>query len=245
MRRIHLSLLMLNRHPPQPHRTAPMQADVATAPILARRRPRIAQRSQAPDMLADMSAKTQTETPMASSLFLSADELMVRYARYHRDQRNISTHMVGVPMIVFGLGVLLSRGQIPPGSSGGLSLAWLAWGLATVWYLGRGHLLLGLAVSLANAMLFALAHLASAGSVAEWLSWGLGFFGIGWIIQFIGHYYEGKKPAFADDLAGLLVGPMFVTAELLFLLGLARPLAHEIERRAGPTVLRDLAHPVG
>ena len=31
---------------------------------------------------------------------------------------------------------------------------------------------------------------------------------------------------------------------LLFTLGLARPVAREIERRAGPTVLRDLAHPV-
>jgi uncharacterized membrane protein YGL010W len=180
---------------------------------------------------------------MASSLFLPADELMVQYARYHRDQRNIATHMVGVPMIVFGVGVLLARGQLPAGGPG-LSLAWLAWGLATLWYLSRGHLLLGLAVSVANGLLFALAHLASAGTVVHWLSWGLGFFVVGWIIQFIGHYYEGKKPAFADDLVGLLVGPMFVTAELLFALGLARPLAHEIERRAGPTVLRDLAHPV-
>jgi uncharacterized membrane protein YGL010W len=181
---------------------------------------------------------------MASSLFLPADELMVQYARYHRDRRNIATHMIGVPMIVFGVGVLLARGQLPSGDSG-MSLAWLAWGLATLWYLSRGHLLLGLAVSVVNALLFALAHLASAGTVAHWLSWGLGFFVVGWIIQFIGHYYEGKKPAFADDLVGLLVGPMFVTAELLFALGLARPLAREIERRAGPTVLRDLAHPVG
>jgi uncharacterized membrane protein YGL010W len=193
-------------------------------------------------MLATVHA--HTETPMFSSLFLSADELMVRYARYHRDQRNIATHMVGVPMIVFGVGVLLSRGPLVPGDSG-LSLAWLAWGLATLWYLSRGHLMLGLAVSLANALLFGLAHLASAGSVAHWLVWGLGFFSVGWIIQFIGHYYEGKRPAFSDDLVGLLVGPMFVTAELLFSLGLARPLASEIERRAGPTVLRDLAHPVG
>jgi uncharacterized membrane protein YGL010W len=184
------------------------------------------------------------ETAMASSLFLPADELMVHYARYHRDQRNIATHMIGVPMIVFGIGVLLARGQLPPGGPG-LSLAWLAWGLATLWYLSRGHLLLGLAVSMANGLLFGLAHLASAGTVAHWLSWGLGFFTVGWVIQFIGHYYEGKKPAFTDDLVGLLVGPMFVTAELLFTLGLARPLAREIERRAGPTVLRDLAHPVG
>ena len=181
---------------------------------------------------------------MASSLNLPADELMVQYARYHRDQRNIATHMVGVPMIVFGLGVLLARGQLDLGS-GSLSLAWLVWTLATLWYLSRGHLLLGLAVSAANALLFGLAHLASAGTVAHWLSWGLGFFGVGWVIQCIGHYYEGKKPAFADDLVGLLVGPMFVTAELLFTLGLARPLQQEVERRAGPTVLRDLAHPVG
>jgi uncharacterized membrane protein YGL010W len=185
-----------------------------------------------------------SETPMASSLFLNADDLMVQYARYHRDRRNIATHMIGVPMIVFGVGVLLARGQLPPGAAG-LSLAWLAWGAATLWYLSRGHLLLGLAVSVANGLLFGLAHLASVGTVAHWLSWGLGFFVVGWIIQFIGHYYEGKKPAFADDLVGLLVGPMFVTAELLFTLGLARPLQHEVERRAGPTVLRDLAHPVG
>ena len=180
---------------------------------------------------------------MSSSLFLPADELMVHYARYHRDQRNIATHMVGVPMIVFGLGVLLARGQLDLGG-GSLNLAWLVWTLATLWYLSRGHLLLGLAVSGANALLFGLAHLASAGTVAHWLSWGLGFFGVGWIIQFIGHYYEGKKPAFADDLVGLLVGPMFVTAEALFAIGMARPLLDEVERRAGPTVLRDLAHPV-
>jgi len=180
---------------------------------------------------------------MASSLLLPANELMVQYARYHRDRRNIATHMVGVPMIVFGIGVLMARAHLGPADPG-LTLAWLVWGLATLWYMSRGHLLLGLAVSLANAVLIALAHLVSAGSTSQWLVWGLGFFVIGWIIQFIGHYYEGKKPAFADDLVGLLVGPMFVTAEALFAMGLVRPLLHEVERRAGPTVLRDLAHPV-
>jgi uncharacterized membrane protein YGL010W len=180
---------------------------------------------------------------MSASLFLPANELMVQYARYHRDRRNIATHMVGVPMIVFGVGVLLARAHIGPGDPG-LTLAWVAWALATLWYVSRGHLLLGLAVSAANAVLFAMAHLVSSGSVVNWLTWGLGFFGLGWVIQFIGHYYEGKKPAFADDIVGLLVGPMFVTAEALFSLGLARPLLREVEKRAGPTVIRDLAHPV-
>ena len=181
---------------------------------------------------------------MASSLFLPANELMVQYARYHRDRRNIATHMVGVPMIVFSVGVLLARARFDVGDTI-VNLAWAAWALATLWYVTRGHPLLGLTVSLANAVLFALAHLCSTGSVAQWLGWGVGGFVAGWIIQFIGHYYEGRKPAFADDLVGLLVGPMFVAAEALFALGLARTLAAEVERRAGPSVLRDLAHPVG
>ena len=50
------------------------------------------------------------------------------------------------------------------------------------------------------------------------------FFLLGWTFQFVGHYFEGRKPAFVDDLAGLLVGPMFVTAEVLFALGLCQPL---------------------
>ena len=61
------------------------------------------------------------------------------------------------------------------------------------------------------------------------------------MIQFVGHWYEGKKPAFVDDLVGLLVGPMFVVAEALFMLGWNKPLVDEIERKVGPTVLRDLA----
>ena len=44
-----------------------------------------------------------------------------------------------------------------------------------------------------------------------------------------------------ETLIGLLVGPMFVTAEALFSFGWGKELLAEIEKRAGPTVLRDLA----
>jgi uncharacterized membrane protein YGL010W len=69
----------------------------------------------------------------------------------------------------------------------------------------------------------------------------VGFFLVGWVIQFVGHWYEGRKPAFVDDIIGLLVGPMFVVAELMFMLGWNKPLLAEIERRVGPTHLRDIA----
>jgi uncharacterized membrane protein YGL010W len=65
-------------------------------------------------------------------------------------------------------------------------------------------------------------------------------FGGGWVFQFIGHGFEGKKPAFVDDLVGLLIGPLFVVAEAAFGFGLRPELQAEIEGVAGPTYLRRL-----
>lgn len=177
-----------------------------------------------------------------ASPFRPAVELLTQYAEYHRDRRNILTHFVGVPMIVFAVGVLLSR---PTFLLGGLVLspAWVAFAAVALWYVTRGQLLLGVAVSAATALLTLLAHELPGGGIGPWLGWGLGFFVVGWVILFVGHYYEGRKPAFADDLVGLLVGPMFVVMEMLAALGLFKSLVSEIEHRAGPTMLRNLAHP--
>jgi len=116
--------------------------------------------------------------------------------------------------------------------------------LSALWYLTRGEFVLGAAVSAGMGVLVLLAQPLAAGSLASWLGWGVGLFLVGWAIQFVGHYYEGRKPAFADDMVGLLVGPMFVAMEMLAPLGWFKSLLAEIELRAGPTVVRDLAHPV-
>lgn len=172
----------------------------------------------------------------------NATDLLVHYATYHRDRRNIATHFVGIPLIVFAVGVLLARPSLALGPLT-LTPGWLVWAAASLWYVTRGLPGLGLAVAAATAALVGLGHTAAAGSVGQWLACGLGAFVLGWVIQFVGHYYEGRKPAFVDDLRGLLVGPMFVVAELLFALGRGRELLATIERRAGPTVLRDLHTP--
>ena len=167
-------------------------------------------------------------------------DLLSQYAEYHRDRRNIVSHFVGVPMIVFAVGVLLSR---PGFMLGGVALtpAWVVFAVVAAWYLSRGNLGLGMAVSAGVGLLLLMAQSVAGGSVVAWLAWGVGFFVAGWLIQFVGHWYEGKKPAFVDDIVGLLVGPMFVTAEALFAFGWNRPWLAEIERRAGPTLIRDLA----
>jgi len=173
---------------------------------------------------------------MATSPFRPALDLMVQYAQYHRDKRNIVTHFIGIPLIVFSIGILLARFSLF-----GFTLAWIFWALSSLWYVTRGNLVLGIATSVVNAVLMAMAHPFAAMLFVPWLSWGVGVFVLGWIIQFVGHYYEGRKPAFVEDMVGLLVGPMFVVGEWLFALGWGRDLLAEIERRAGPTHLRDLA----
>ncbi|HEU4459864.1 MAG TPA: Mpo1-like protein [Methylibium sp.] len=169
----------------------------------------------------------------------NATELLADYAAYHRDRRNIATHLVGVPMIVFAVCILLSR----PGfelAGFALSPAWLVLAASALWYLTRGALPLGVATTaIMVAMVVAAGSIAAAGT-ATWLGTGIGLFVAGWVIQFVGHHYEGRKPAFVDDLTGLMIGPMFVVAEVMFALGWNRPLLAEVERRAGPTHLRDL-----
>src|ERR1019366_4801501 len=67
-----------------------------------------------------------------------------------------------------------------------------------------------------------------------WLFTSGALFAGGWIVQFVGHAFEGRKPAFVDDLAGLLVGPLFVVAEAGFALGLRDDVRRAIERGAAP-----------
>ena len=132
---------------------------------------------------------------------------LAQYAAYHRDPRNIHTHFVGVPMIMFAVVVLLSR---------------------PVWWLGMVPVSPALACAVAAGIFFLR------------LDVRLGLFAVGWVIQFVGHYYEGRKPAFVDDVMGLLVGPLFVVAEWGFALGLRAEVQHAVEQRSGPVRRRDL-----
>lgn len=41
-----------------------------------------------------------------------------------------------------------------------------------------------------------------------------------WVLQFIGHKMEGKKPSFFEDIQYLWVGPLFVLSKLFSKLGI-------------------------
>lgn len=154
------------------------------------------------------------------------------YADYHRDRRNIATHLIGVPMIVAGVAVLLSRPQLAWGELA-LSPAVAVAAAAALWYL-RLDRRYGAVMALLLAAAVALGQASAGGSLAAWGLLGGGLFVAGWVIQFIGHAFEGRKPAFVDDLIGLLVGPLFVVAEIGFTLGLRREVHAAVTARSGP-----------
>ena len=174
-----------------------------------------------------------------ASPFRSALVLLTQYAEYHRDRRNIATHFVGVPLIVFGVVQALATVWMAAGDYT-ITLAAVVSIAACIYYF-RLDFVFGVTMAVT---LFVMC--AGASEVVHRLGKGpaLGVaaiaFTVGWVIQFVGHYYEGKKPAFVDDLVGLLLGPLFVTAEVGFNLGLRLELKNEIESRVGPTRLRTI-----
>lgn len=135
-------------------------------------------------------------------------------------------------MIVVGIAILLSR----PGFdvAGVLLTPALALTAATVLY----YFLLDLRFGLVMAGLMALSlwagYALAAQSTTVWLGTGIGMFVVGWVFQLVGHVYEGKKPAFVDDLTGLIIGPLFVVAEVGFAIGMRTEVEQQIEETAGP-----------
>lgn len=142
---------------------------------------------------------------------------LAAYGEYHRDRRNVATHLLGIPMIFLAVIVLLSRPVWPLGEAA-LTPAIVLSLLAGLFYL-RLDLRFGLAMAVLLALCCWLGLALAALHTGVWLGWGLGLFVAGWAIQFVGHAFEGRKPAFFDDLKSLLVGPLFVVAEVAFLLG--------------------------
>ena len=61
---------------------------------------------------------------------------------------------------------------------------------------------------------------------ALWVAAAL--FVFGWALQFLGHHFEGKRPALLDNLFQAFVGPMFLVAEVMVMNGYRRDLANSV-----------------
>ena len=153
---------------------------------------------------------------MANDLFRRQ---LAAYASVHRDWRNKATHFVGIPVLVFSLLLVLSLWTFEVGGrQWTISLA-----VAIVAALGWMALDLGIgivmALTTAIAWYAAQALAAALGSAeAVWIAFIALFIG-GWVLQFLGHHYEGRRPALLDNIFQAFIGPMFLVAETMVMMG--------------------------
>jgi len=167
----------------------------------------------------------------------SLEENLTQYAAYHRDRRNIATHFAGIPMIVFAVILALQTVWIPLGPVAVTLAAVVA--LAACLYYVRLDWVFGITMAVVLfAMCAAASEIAPRFPTGGTLGVAAAVFVAGWALQFLGHRYEGLKPAFYDDVMQLAIGPLFVCAEVFFLLGAKAAMRRYIEDRVGPTVAR-------
>jgi uncharacterized membrane protein YGL010W len=187
-------------------------------------------------MVSNSAARDYADFEGGAASMRTLTQQLTQYAAYHRDRRNIATHFVGIPMIVLALAVLLSRPAFAVGAWPlTLSPAWVLFVAATLYYLVLDAPL-GVMMAVVSALCVAFGQWTATQSTLMWLVIGVGLFLVGWVFQFIGHVaYEHRKPAFVDDVIGLLIGPLFVLAEALFGFGWRPALREAIEAQVGPT----------
>lgn len=124
--------------------------------------------------------------------------LIAQYAQSHQHPVNERIHCICVPAIMWALlGLLWS---LHPLLAVAASVSALIYYCTLSFRLCLGMLLVILCMLL---VLYALP--------ANWvLPLSIAIFVLAWTGQFIGHYVEGKKPSFFDDVRFLLIGPLFV-----------------------------------
>jgi uncharacterized membrane protein YGL010W len=173
----------------------------------------------------------------------SLEQNLTQYAAYHRDRRNIATHFIGVPMIMFAIVLALATVSVPVGPMA-VTLAAVACVALCAYYL-RLDLVLGIAMAVVLFVMCATAsEIVARVSTGAALGLAVAVFVVGWALQFLGHKFEGMKPAFFDDAKQLFIGPIFVCAEAFFMLGAKPRLRRYIEERVGPTLARRDGAPI-
>lgn len=133
----------------------------------------------------------------------SLEHWLKEYSLDHQNPLNQKLHKIAVPIIFFSAhGLLLS---IPA------PFFWpviMVDCLALIFYF-RLSLKCGLIMATVMAVQAIILALLSDSIAHLWLPMAALFI-IAWILQFYGHYIEGRKPSFTRDLGYLLIGPLWV-----------------------------------
>lgn len=152
----------------------------------------------------------------------SLTEQLSVYQQQHKNKINLHTHYIGIPMIIFSLLMLFNWISIDIATKWQISFSWIFLITTLIYYF-----FLNVRLAIVASVIFIIIAL-----IAMWIARPvpstfsfilfLILFMTGWVLQFIGHYFEKQKPAFLISTKQLLIGPLFVLREALTTLGVAK-----------------------
>lgn len=150
------------------------------------------------------------------------DRLLDEYGESHQNLVNKIIHWIAVPTIVWTVVALLW--SIPFPFETGVEVVPVNWAtisllLAQVYWF-RLSVSLGLGLLLFNTLMIQLTVLVPQIITLPLWQLALMVFVGAWVLQFIGHAIEGKRPSFLKDLQFLLIGPAWLMAFMYRSLGL-------------------------
>jgi uncharacterized membrane protein YGL010W len=145
--------------------------------------------------------------PEANTSERRVDQLLSHYGLSHQHPVNEVIHFIAIPLIMLSLvGLLFWLHPYVAYAFVGASMVYYA-RLSSVFFLTMlaGSLLMLWLIQRMGTALLPLCGLIFAGA---------------WVMQFVGHKLEGKKPSFFEDIQYLWVGPLFVLSKLFQRLGI-------------------------
>ncbi len=134
------------------------------------------------------------------------DALLREYGVSHQNRTNVLIHAIAVPAIFFVTVALIWSIPTPEF----LDYFDVTWAHVAVipmlWYYFKLSGPIGAAMTLLTLAAFGGIALLQYLDIVVW-QFSLILFVIMWILQFVGHHIEGKRPSFFKDVQFLLVGP--------------------------------------
>lgn len=134
------------------------------------------------------------------------EALLNKYGESHQNKTNIWIHAIAVPSIyLVSIGLIWSIPVPEFIAQFNVNFAHIA-AIPVLYYYFKLSGPIGAAMTLLTLVSFGVIKLVEQSGFSV-LYFSVALFVVMWILQFIGHKVEGKKPSFFEDLRFLLVGP--------------------------------------
>lgn len=133
--------------------------------------------------------------------------LLESYEKNHQNPINEAIHIIAIPLIMFSILGMTAAFDI--------FLEYILVGIVIIYYLKLSK------IAALLMLVWLLIYLGLVILLKPYIiEISILLFAFGWILQFLGHFIEGKRPSFFEDLRYFLIGPLFVVQKVISKFGI-------------------------